>query len=263
MKWKGLIFALSLIFAVSVSGRTIAYFYALDEDWRKFAEVAGGPVENVTRSGFTFSRVRVNEEVVYGVKMGAGAVQTALSAQALLTLVPVDWVVSSGPVGALTESLRVGQTLRVGAVLAWQTLGTLDLVGAGRMKVLPIRDPEGDWAAALLPDYEVISVASGEAFVDTSELRERIHAVTEAAAVDMNLFGLISALDQRGLRSIHLRVVSDEADEKAAETFAAFNASYRGELGVAMVRLIQSLPADTTDPDTYPELRALFGTETR
>ena len=51
----------------------------------------------------------------------------------------------------------------------------------------------------------------------------------------------------------------DQADEDATGTFAEFRANYDGNLGRVVAGIIRNLPKDTTDPDTYPELKHLFG----
>lgn len=241
----------------TATSRTVAYFYALDEDWRRFSEFIGEPIENIARSGFTFARVRMGNEVIYGIKMGSGAVQTALSSQALLAFIPIDLAFSTGPVGALSDDLQVGQVFRVEKVIPWQTIGVLTPAGAGSVPTLAIQAPAGDWSEHLR-GYQIISVASGEVFVETAELRDRIQSATEAEAVDMNLFGLISALKKTAVPSIHLRVVSDKANEKAVADFTSFRTSYRGDLGLQIGKIIKNLPTDATDPEAYSELKTLF-----
>jgi nucleoside phosphorylase len=241
-------------------GRTIAYFYALDQDWQSFAEKMSVPVENITRGGYTFFRLRLSGTVVCGMKMGSGPVQTALSTQALLSLTPVDMVISSGPVGSMLLTFPVGQKLRVTNVSPWQSFDSTDSLGGQDAKILSITGPNLG-SGFLINAYPEITVASGELFIASSELRERIQRSTNAHAVDMNLFGLAMALNHYSIPSIHLRVVSDFADENASEAFAAFIKLYKGDLGIELATLVKALPLDATNPDIYPELKVLFDSE--
>jgi len=103
-----------------------------------------------------------------------------------------------------------------------------------------------------------IDVASGEQFISSMELRDEIHNATQCTAVDMNLFGLHSALALHRIPSIHIRVVSDNADENAVQDFKQFIRGYQGDGGKILAEWVQSLPPDTTHPSQYPNLRTLF-----
>ena len=101
-------------------------------------------------------------------------------------------------------------------------------------------------------------VASGEQFISTSGDRDRLQALSQADAVDMNGYGLALVCADHGVPLFSWKVVSDRADEDASETFKAFIASYSGEGGKALAEVIRSLPPNLNDPSSYPAIeRAL------
>ena len=74
----------------------------------------GEPVKIGARA---VQRLRLGAQTVYAVKMGSGAVETAVSAEAVLARFRCDRAVSLGPVGALGEVLKPSDWLRVSAMV--------------------------------------------------------------------------------------------------------------------------------------------------
>lgn len=235
--------------------RTVAFFYALEADWRGFQEAAQTKAVARKSGGRTVFEATVGETKVYAVKMESGCVQTAISAQALLAHRNVDLAFSVGPVGALGEGLEVGSWALVKRVVPYQKadLATATPQSAPEVAV-STPEPVSDELTKLAP----ISVASGERFITSSGLRGEIAAATGCDAVDMNLFGLLSALDVHKVPSINIRVASDHADESAGEDFARFADGYDGRGGKMIAAEISALPPDMTSPEQYPGLQKLL-----
>ena len=103
-----------------------------------------------------------------------------------------------------------------------------------------------------------LSVASGETFISTAAERDRLRTTTQADAVDMNSFGLASVCADHGVPLFSWKVISDRADENAAESFRAFVAAYAGEGGRWVAEAILALPANPNDPSSYPAIDRLL-----
>ncbi|MCO5043726.1 MAG: hypothetical protein M9935_00385 [Kiritimatiellae bacterium] len=237
---------------------SIAVFYALDSDagaLKQNAREAGQPISVGMRH---IQRLAIGKHSVYAVKMGSGCVETALSAQALLSRFRCDWALSIGPAGALSDNLELGCWHRVAQVFAYQR-------GNGASRPM-----DATWSAdwARLPSSAVIdsllygasdlSVASGEAFIATTSDRDRLRATTGAAAVDMNSFGLVEACADHAVPLFIWRVISDRADEHASVDFRTFATTYRGEGGAALAKWIAALPANPSDPLAYPAIQEIM-----
>ena len=238
---------------------TIAFFYALDADLQELKTVARelGQASSVgTRS---IKRLQLGSHTVYAVKMGSGAVETAASAQAILSRARCDWALSIGPAGALAESVETGRWYRVGRVVAWQhgSSTTPNLSGFPAWDTDWSRLPVTNIPPPLENTYS-ISVASGEQFISTTGDRDRLHALTQADAVDMNGYGLALVCADHGVPLFSWKIVSDHADENASETFRNFISTYSGEGGNALAEIIQALPANPNDPATYPAIERLL-----
>jgi len=245
--------------ASAVQGDTIGFFYALDADLQGLkasAQEIGQPARIGSR---TIQRLQLGTHAVYAVKMEAGAVETASSAQALLSRFRCDWAFSIGPAGALADEVDLGRWYRVGRIVAWQCgsaakTGTADFpFWETDWSSLPVRPlPSG------LQTTSVLSVASGESFISTAAERDRLRATTQANAVDMNSFGLASVCADHGVPLFSWKVISDRADENAAESFRAFVAAYAGEGGRWVAEAILALPANPNDPSSYPAIDRLL-----
>ena len=112
----GKIFFLAFVLGVTVlrcPADTVAFFYALDKDLETLkaeAQPAGTTLKSGSRNVQQFT---IGAHKVCAVKMGSGAVETAASAQALLSRVRCDMAFSVGPVGGIADKLEIGSWHRV------------------------------------------------------------------------------------------------------------------------------------------------------
>ncbi len=258
VKYFSFVVLLFFIFTSScthVFGRNIAFFYAMDADWKSLCEGMEATPSVRQWGGRTIFEINAGPDRILAVKMESGCVQSAISAQAVLTFRKIDLAVSVGPVGSLSPDLKIGEWAVVDRIIPWQkqSVQSIDLK--------PARGVESQNASVRsdrIVHLRKISVASGEQFVASLEIREEIYRSTGCLSIDMNLFGLATALSVNGVPAIHLRVVSDRADERARADFERFVENYAGEGGRMTAEMIKSLPADMTQPSQHPGLRKLL-----
>lgn len=243
----------------------VAWFYALDEDRSAFEKLAGPPLRSVTQGTVTMHYYQIGPHRVCAARMGSGATTTTNTAATCLTLFPADRVISTGPAGALDESLKTGSWCFVTRVVAWQKGTVADgriLAGAGSSTAcpVPLRDwPEGEWQT-----FPEVPAASGEAFIAATGVRNQVASDTQCRIVEMNAAGLVSALEGRAAKWLILRVVSDHANETAAGDFARFLKNYDGKGGVIAFAITKNLPPELGQPDAHDALRRLLdGIETK
>ncbi len=258
MKRNGIFLLLLALLLQALRGpsETVAFFYALDQDFQTLktnGTPAGAPLKVGSRN---IASLQLQTHRVYAVKMGSGAVETAASAQALLARVRCDLAFSVGPVGALSDALPVGSWHTVTNVVAYQK-GAWTANGFQPSPTSPmVLEPNA--AALKLPALFTtnapIAVASGEMFIASSGQRQQLHESTGADAVDMNLFGLTTVCADHRVPLFCWRVVSDQADDNASEAFKKFATSYNGAGGQAIAEIIATLPANSNSPAAYPNL---------
>ncbi len=253
------IFSLWFLCLFSAHGDTIAFFYAIDADLQGLKTIAQECGQSVVIGSRRIQRLRLGSHTICAVKMGSGAVETAASAQALLTRFRCDWAFSMGPAGALDESVSIGSWHRVSRTVAWQH----GAAAAG----LPSKAPvwTADWTRFPIAEpppplqtTSALSVASGELFIASAGERNRLHAMSQARAVDMNSYGLALVCSDHDVPLFSWKVISDHADEQASEAFVNFTTTYSGEGGKALASIIQALPSNPNRPSSYPSLRRLL-----
>lgn len=239
-------------------GDAIAFFYALDADLQAVKQRAhefGRPVSVGTRK---VCRLALGSHTIYAVKMGSGSVETALSAQALLARFPCDWAFSVGPAGALSDAAEAGKWYRVGRIVPWQR-GRPDNEDGDRASwsidwaILPAVENAGTWPCA-----GTVTVASGEAFIASTDERARLYDAFGAEVVDMNAYGLAAACRDHSVPLFMWKIVSDRADERASEDFRAFVNAYQGDGGHHLVSILERLPSRADRPMSYPAIRELL-----
>lgn len=249
------LFLFLIAFAICIfpaKGDTVGFFYALEADLQGLKTLAREMGQSSKVGTRSIQKLQVGSHVIYAIKMGSGAVETAASAQALLTRFRCDWAFSIGPAGALLEAVGTGRWYRVERAVAWQR-GQAAPSWNTDWSRFPVAD-----APSPLETTATLSVASGELFISTTSERERVQASTQADAVDMNSFGLALVCADHGAPLFSWKIISDRADENASGDFRAFVSSYSGEGGRALAEIIRSLPANPNDPASYPGIDKLL-----
>jgi adenosylhomocysteine nucleosidase len=259
LPWTGLF----LVFCVVCNSRadTVAFFYALDKDLETF-KASAQPLDQPLKVGSrTIPVFRLNAHRVYCVKMGAGAVETATSAQALLARIPCDEAFSVGPVGMLSDTVKTGCWYRVGQVICYQK-GSWTKAGFQSAPAIKLEGTNNGTNQAMGPELfknlATITVASGEMFIASDNYRQQLHELTGADAVDMNLFGLLAVCTDQRVPLVCWRIVSDHADDHASEDFQQFVSTYDGAGGTAIANVIQNLPANPNSPNAYPNINRIL-----
>lgn len=238
---------------MTVWASTVGFFYALEADGTRFDQENGPPVRSFDLLGTAVREFRVGTHRVYAVQMGAGTTTTTRNLTALLIKHPFDYLVSVGPIGSISDTISIGSWFRVSEVKPWQA-GTWTESGF---------NPKSGWQIELEDigtslNFPPISVASGDAFVSSTMKRGEIAALTNCQAVDMNLLGMKTCLEGRNVTQVHIRVVSDNADEIASSAFQNFRKNYKGKGASLAQSWIKQLPEDETSPENYENLRKVL-----
>ncbi len=236
----------------------IALLYALDKDGQAFAAAAGVAPVAMACGDRRLQRFGLGPHTIIMVKMGSGGTETAVSATCALTRISCDLVISLGPAGALKDNLPPGTVVLIDRLHPWQT---------SQDAVIPLKIPvltavagtapqKPEWQVPGLGKVPGVVCASGELFIQSSTQRRELAA--QAAIVDMNTLGAETAAAAWKVPCLHLRVISDLANESARPDFLTFTRTYDGRLGTAAFQLIQSLPPDPARPESYDALRRLI-----
>ncbi len=240
----------------------VGYFFALDEDKVAFEAAAGAPIRAMNLVGGTVAfEYRVGAHRVVAAKMGSGCVNTAVTVARVLALNPVDRIISTGPAGGIGDEAGIGSWWRIGEVAAWQQgrAGEGGRVFPSESALRTVAWMPDDWPEGTWKQMPATKLVSGEVFVASGEKRGELARGFGAELVEMNAFGLLAAAEEgTPAKVLILRVVSDKADEKASEDFAAFLKSYDGTGGKMVAELVKAMPVGKDEPAAHDALRELI-----
>ena len=170
---------------------------------------------------------------------GPGKINAALCAQSMILRYQPEWVLNLGVAGAGDLTVSIGDMVIATAAVQHDvdTSPIGDPVGMVS-KINLIEIPCDDAlrarlvaAASTLPDVKVYEgiIATGDQFINSGDVRARIHGRYHAMAVEMEGGAVAQACYMHGVPCGVLRSISDQADgqsEMDYPTFAALAAKH-------------------------------------
>lgn len=252
---------ISCVLSCSAYAGTVGWFYALDRDKEAFEEIVGTPSRTVTLKGGTVvNEYRMGPHKVVMAKMGAGCVATAVTVARVLALNTLDRVVSTGPAGGIGGNLKRGDWLNVSDVVAWQQgkAGEGGKIFPAENAGIQLDQRPSEWPSGVWRTMPRVKLVSGEAFIASAEKRTELAGEFKAQIVEMNAFGLLTALQDTKVKVLILRVVSDFADERAGDDFSDFLKTYQGEGGKMVAELVRGLQTGNDEPAAHNALQKLL-----
>lgn len=259
---RAVILTFGLLFSVVAAlGDTIAIFYALEQDVVAMQRVAGVEARVTTVGSRSIRRFQIGNHDIVAIRMGSGSVETAASAQAVLSRFRCDLALSIGPAGALSDNTILGSWYRISKVIAWQR-GTTSTTGflLAETSVWTLPDAPASFQPPEIATESVV-LASGEVFVASEDARVSVRTLTGADLVDMNSFGLALVCKDHRVPLHIWRIASDRADAEASDMFRAFLTAYDGEGGRSLAEWIRGFPSGTNSVTAYPAIRRLMDLE--
>ena len=189
------------------------------------------------RYGYVFHTGMIGESTVTIVQCGVGKVNAARCTQMLIDLYAPDAIVNTGIAGAIAPELRVGDVV----VSAGLVQHDFDLTAVGLPKgcMAGTKDQTKptvfacdarlvsalkEAAEKVMPEANVTEgiIASGDVFVADTALKEQIRDLFGAKAAEMEGGAMAQTASCSGIPFAVMRVLSDQADGGAPESFETF-----------------------------------------
>jgi adenosylhomocysteine nucleosidase len=233
----------------------VMLFYALDADLKAFSEPCTRLGETLMVGSTGIQRLQLGSHRVLSVRMGSGSLETALHAQNIFSRFACSAAYSIGPAGALDPRLTLGSWHPVGTVVGWQ-VGSWGTAGFSLNPKATLRlDPS---SCPLAEAAQPLHLASGDAFISSEAQAQAIHATSGATLIDMNLYGLARACQERSIPLHAWKIVSDRADANASIDFQRFVKSYAGDGGRILATWLMRQPLPPDQPEAHPRLNELL-----
>ena len=197
-------------------------------------KVIGSLLENrhITVSGgleFTLGTLE-DTEVVLCV-CGMGKVFASMAAQTMINEFAPELIINVGAAGTLSDELHIGD-VAIGTKTLQHDMDNSPL-GFKKGEIAELGsvyftcDEKAvellcDCARELSLSHKKAVIATGDVFVNKTELRERISAEFSAEVAEMEGAAIGQVCTFRGTPYVVVRAISDEADNSAPEHFPAF-----------------------------------------
>lgn len=208
----------------------------------------------VADTAFHFGRVGAVEVVV--MRCGIGKVNAARGAQMMIDRFHPDVIINTGIAGGIEPGLRVGDIV-IGTGLVQHDF---DVTGFGYVRGYlftgdgtkpSIFTPDPEWVnlleAAAMAMTEPARVkrgliATGDVFVSTAEKKEDIWENFHASAAEMEGGAIGQTAAYSHVPFAVLRVLSDQADGQAADSYDTFEAETAKLSSEILLELLRCLP---------------------
>jgi adenosylhomocysteine nucleosidase len=190
-------------------------------------------VKVTEKAAMEFFEGQLNGKKAVVVKSGIGKVNAGLCAQILVDLFGVDVILNTGIAGCLHEDVRIGDIVLSTDLVQHD----MDATGFGypmgqipRMDTLafPANETLRETAVRVCkevnPQIQVFCgrIATGDQFVSSQEVKERIVGQFAAYATEMEGGAIAQAAYLNQVPFLIIRAISDQADGSAPEDYNAF-----------------------------------------
>ena len=204
------------------------------------------------KAGMEFCEGTIGGVNVVVVRCGIGKVNAALCVQILCDDFGVTHVINTGVAGSLNNDLNIGDILISKDAVHHDVDVTIFSYKIGEVPQLGVREFPADQrlieAAEKAikekqPDlnYRVGRVASGDQFISSSEVKDRIIKNFEADCAEMEGASIAHGAYLNGIPFVIIRAISDKADGSAEQDYPTFEkaaAAHCAKLVADMLTLI-------------------------
>ena len=204
------------------------------------------------KAGMEFCEGKIGGVDVVVVRCGIGKVNAALCVQILCDDHHVTHVINTGVAGSLNNDLNIGDILISKDAVHHDVDVTVFSYRKGEVPQLGVREFPADphlieAAEKAISDnqpelnYRVGRVASGDQFISSSEVKERIISEFEADCAEMEGASIAHGAYLNDIPFVIIRAISDKADGSAEEDYPTFEkaaAAHCAKLVADMLGLI-------------------------
>ena len=214
-----------------------------------------GQIKGITvkkKAGMEFCEGTIGGVKVVVVRCGIGKVNAALCVQILCDDFGVSHVINTGVAGSLNNDLNIGDILISKDAVHHDVDVTIFSYKIGEVPQLGVREFPADRglieaAEKAIKDnqpglnYRVGRVASGDQFISSSEVKDRIIKNFEADCAEMEGASIAHGAYLNGVPFVIIRAISDKADGSAEQDYPTFEkaaAAHCAKLVADMLTLI-------------------------
>lgn len=186
---------------------------------------AFGKVEKIQNKPYDTYLVSRENALIYVAVSGMGEISAAGATEFLIAKYDVRAIFNFGFVGTLTKRFGCKDVAIVEKVVHYEIdTSAIDNVKAGHYDENP--DPYFYFDKTLIsavkrdfPKIKTARLASGDKFISSSEVKDKLIADFDAEICDMEGAGICIIANKNGVPALSLKIVSDNADETSPADF--------------------------------------------
>ncbi len=187
---------------------------------------AFGKVEKIGEVPFDTYLVRRENAELFVAVSGMGEISSASATQFLISKYGVGAIFNFGFVGSLVGYLKCKEVVACEKVVHYEIdTSAIDNVKVGHYDENP--DPYFYFDKKLLdvvkksfPALKLVRLASGDKFISSSEVKNKLISDFDAEICDMEGAGVCIVANKNAVPAISIKIVSDNADEESPVSFA-------------------------------------------
>lgn len=218
----------------------IGFLVAMEDEYEPFLSFLGKHECSAKVSGIDFELYTSGDNTIVLGKCGIGEIASAAATSLLIGYFDCEYVVNFGLVGSL-NGRELGSLVCVKDVVHYDC----DVTAFGYALGQPAGSKEvyfktdAEVRGTLLSHLPAVRLASGDKFISKTEIKNRLVAKFSADICDMEGAGVAITCSRAGVPFTMIKLVSDGADESAAETFRANKSNAFGSAVTLVLSLLQ------------------------
>jgi nucleoside phosphorylase len=225
---------LLLACAVCFSARAdTAILYALPSELaalKKELRMLEKPIKIADRQAYI--GFKKGEKVIL-MQSGSGQIPATIATQAVISRFKPTRLISIGPAGNLRDDWKIGDVIVASDIVHYES-------GSEKSSGFILKEPAK--LRKLIIETSIgkpARIASGDKFIATASKRAWLRDTFQADAVDMMSAAIAKTCEANDVPYVILRVLSDNADERASEDFAVFIRTESSPLPQIALKLLE------------------------
>lgn len=208
--------------------KNIGLVVALEEEFRHIINEFGGKKGERRIGNIRIMELEYNGVCLYLAETGVGEISASIATMCLILECKVEAIINFGVVGSLKSEFKAGDTVIVNEIVHYDFTASLsdpDKWGKYLFKrdsfVHEIDSNSMDIVKNALGDkIRMVRIASGDKFINVSEMKNWLVSHFDCGICDMESMGIYMACFNASIPLIMIKSVSDNADESADMDFA-------------------------------------------
>ena len=202
---------------------------------------------------YVFGHIKVTEfklgdAEIFMADSGIGEISASLATQLLIVKYGVAIIINFGVVGSLSDSYKCKDIVLVKEVVHYDfSLQSSDPNSFGKYPmqrqdfVFKLNNKLMQFTKSIIGEFPEVRIATGDKFIDVTATRDWLINHFACEICDMESMGIYLACENFDVPCIMLKVVSDNADESAQDSFESIIESGVTFYTDAVVKLISQL----------------------